>query len=98
MTATAFDRDRIPLGASLSAMFSSDIGHWDVPDMTEVLEEAWENVERGWLDRDQFRDFTFGNVLRFYTDSNPNFFRGTVVEDAVERALSGQEPARQAAR
>ena len=87
MTASAFDRERIPLGASISAMFSSDIGHWDVPDMTEVLGEAYENVEKGWLDSAQFRDFVFGNVLRFYTDTNPDFFRGTVVDQAVQNAL-----------
>ena len=85
MTSSAFDRDRIPGGVELSAMFSSDIGHWDVPDMTEVLEEAWENVEKGWLDRDQFRRFVFENVARFYTESNPDFFRGTVVEGAVAK-------------
>ena len=64
-------------------MFSSDIGHWDVPDMTEVLEEAYENVDHGWLDAAQFRDFVFGNVTRFYTDTDPDFFRGTVVERPV---------------
>ncbi len=83
MTPTAFERDRIPQGAQINAMFSSDIGHWDVPDMTEVLEEAYENVEHGWLDAAQFRDFVFANVARFYTDSNPEFFRGTSVEGAV---------------
>ena len=51
-----------------------------------MLAEAYENVEKGWLDADQFRDFVFGNVLRFYTDTNPDFFRGTVVEAAVDRA------------
>jgi hypothetical protein len=90
MTASAFDRERIPLGASISAMFSSDIGHWDVPDMTEVLGEAYENVEKGWLDSSQFRDFVFGNVLRFYTDTNPDFFRGTVVDQAVQNALMAE--------
>jgi predicted TIM-barrel fold metal-dependent hydrolase len=83
MTATAFDPRRNPFGSRIHAMFSSDIGHWDVPDMTEVLEEAWEHVEKGWLDRSAFRDFVFGNVARFYTDTNPDFFRGTVVEEAV---------------
>jgi predicted TIM-barrel fold metal-dependent hydrolase len=91
MTASAFDQDRIPLGAQLSAMFSSDIGHWDVPDMTEVLEEAYENVEKGWLDTSQFRDFVFGNVLRFYTDTNRDFFRGTAVEAAVETAIEANQ-------
>lgn len=87
MTPAAFDRDRIPLGAHISAMFSSDIGHWDVPDMTEVLEEAYENVDKGWLDAAQFREFVFGNVARFYTDTNPDFFRGTVVEAAVAKEV-----------
>ena len=92
MTASAFDRDRIPLGASISAMFSSDIGHWDVPDMTEVLEEAFENVEKGWLDEAQFRDFVFANVMRFYTDTNRDFFRGTCVEAAVADELRQRGP------
>jgi predicted TIM-barrel fold metal-dependent hydrolase len=90
MTATAFDVDRIPLGTPLRAMFSSDIGHWDVPDMTQVLKEAYENVDKGWLDRDQFRDFTFGNVARFYTDTNPAFFEGTAVEAEVAAAISSR--------
>ena len=85
MTATAFDRDRIPLGASVNAMFSSDIGHWDVPDMTKVLPEAYELVEDGFIDMDDFRDFTYGNVVRMHTGMNPDFFKGTVVEDAVEK-------------
>jgi predicted TIM-barrel fold metal-dependent hydrolase len=89
MTATAFDTRRTPFGARLSAIFSSDIGHWDVPDMTEVLEEAHEAVDRGWLDAVQFRDFTFANAARLYTDANPAFFQGTAVEEAVARELSG---------
>jgi len=93
MTATAFDRDRIPLGAAVGAMFSSDIGHWDVPDMTEVLEEAHENVDKGWLDQAQFRDFVFGNVARFYTDSNPAFFEGTAVAGPVGELLQAEESA-----
>ncbi len=92
MTASAFDRDRIPLGASISAMFSSDIGHWDVPEMTEVLEEAFENVEKGWLNEAQFRDFVFGNAMRFYTDTNRDFFRGTSVELAVADELQQRGP------
>ncbi|MBW1885223.1 MAG: amidohydrolase family protein [Deltaproteobacteria bacterium] len=92
MTATAFDRDRIPLGAAISAMFSSDIGHWDVPEMTEVLEEAFENVEKGWIDEAQFRDFVFGNAMRFYTDTNRDFFRGTSVEATVADELRHRGP------
>jgi len=92
MTATAFDRDRIPLGTEIGAMFSSDVGHWDVPDMTEVLEEAYENVDKGWLDEGQFRDFVFGNVARFYTDTNPAFFEGTAVAESVADWIARPEP------
>ena len=87
MAGTAFDCSRTPFGRPLNAIFSSDIGHWDVPDMTEVLDEAWEQVEHGWLDRAAFRDFTFTNPVRFYTDTNPDFFTGTVVEKAVNAEL-----------
>ena len=53
-----------------------------------MLAEAFENVEKGWLDARQFRDFVFGNVVRFYTDSNPDFFRGTRVEAEVASEIA----------
>ena len=37
MTALAFDAERNPLGARLRALFASDIGHWDVPDVRDGL-------------------------------------------------------------
>jgi predicted TIM-barrel fold metal-dependent hydrolase len=88
LNALAFDRALLPLGARLNAMFASDIGHWDVPDMRGVLIEAWELVEHGLLDHDEFRDFTFGNVARTLTAGNPDFFAGTVVESAVGKLLA----------
>ena len=88
LVGTAFDRRRNPFGAELRAMFSSDIGHWDVPEMTEVLAEAHEGVGNGGLTPAQFRDFAFANVARFYTDSNPDFFRGTSVERAVAESVA----------
>jgi hypothetical protein len=84
MNALAFQENRWPFGATLNAMYGSDIGHFDVPSLPDVLHEAWENVERGWMDRGQFRRFMFDNPARFYLDSNPDFFAGTVVEDAVK--------------
>ena len=69
-------------------MMGSDIAHWDVPDMTEVLEEAWEMVDHGWIDEADFREFTFVNPVRFYTGTNPDYFKGTVVGDAVARFLA----------
>ena len=38
-------------------MLGSDIGHWDVPDMRDVVPEAYELVEDGRLVADQFRAF-----------------------------------------
>jgi len=83
LNALAFDRALLPHGARLNAMFASDIGHWDVPDMRRVLVEAWELVDDGLLDADEFRDFTCGNVVRMLTAGNPEFFAGTAVADAV---------------
>jgi len=77
-----------PFGARLRAIFSSDIGHWDVPDMTEVLEEAYELVEHGLLTEDDFRDFVFTNPATLWTGMNPDFFKGTVVEQAAARVAN----------
>lgn len=74
----AFDADR--LHGALSPIFSSDIGHWDVAHMHEVLPEAYEHIEHDWMTPDQFRAFMCDNALRMYTQANPDFFSGTVVE------------------
>jgi predicted TIM-barrel fold metal-dependent hydrolase len=79
----AFDGKLLPRGVRLNAMFASDIGHWDVPDVREVLPEAWELVEHGHLSEENFSDFACGNVVRMLTDLNPRFFEGTAVADAV---------------
>lgn len=84
----AFDSTSLPFGVTLSPLFGSDIGHWDVREMSEVLHEAFELVEYERLDRAQFRAFTFENAARFYTDTNPEFFRGTKVADDVDRLLA----------
>jgi predicted TIM-barrel fold metal-dependent hydrolase len=84
LNATAFDARMNPLGAKLRAIFSSDIGHWDVPDMSEVLEEAWELVDKGLISESDFRDFTFTNSATMWAEADPGFFEGTVVESAVD--------------
>lgn len=71
----------------LNPMFSSDIGHFDVIDMSGVLEEAFELVEDGELTEEQFSSFTFGNTARLHTSLNPEFFAGTVVEEAVSESV-----------
>jgi predicted TIM-barrel fold metal-dependent hydrolase len=76
----AFDPRIAALGAQLPAIFGSDIGHWDVPEFDAPLAEAYELVERGFLDEDAFRDFVLTNALRCYGALNPEFFVGTAVE------------------
>jgi hypothetical protein len=82
MTAWAFDKHG---NHRLNPIFSSDVGHFDVLDMSEVLEEAWELVEHGLIGEDDFRQFVFTNPARLHTALNPDFFKGTVVEDAVAK-------------
>ena len=87
LNAWAFNGKANPMGARLNALFSSDIGHFDVPDMTEVVPEAYELVEDGLLDSDDFRDFMFANAVRFWGEVNPEFFKGTVVEKQAAEVL-----------
>ena len=88
MNAHAFNTKMNPFGAKLKTIFSSDIGHWDVPDMLEVVEEAYELVEKGAITEDNFRDFVFTNPARMWTDMNPDFFKGTVVEKDIAKLLA----------
>jgi hypothetical protein len=84
-TAWAFDR-RGP--HRLRPISSSDVGHFDVTDMSGVLAEAHELVEHGLLTPDDFREFAFTNAVRLHTALNPGFFEGTAVEDPVARELA----------
>jgi predicted TIM-barrel fold metal-dependent hydrolase len=84
----AFNRKANPMHARINALFSSDIGHFDVPDMTEVVPEAYELVEHGLLTDDDFRDFMFENAVRFWGEVNPDFFKGTVVEKQAAEVLA----------
>jgi predicted TIM-barrel fold metal-dependent hydrolase len=86
-TGLAFDKKYLPNGARLNPLLGSDIGHWDVRDIRMVLPEAWELVEKGTLTPEDFRDFTFGNVVRMLTDVNPDFFKGTAVETSVDNFI-----------
>jgi hypothetical protein len=88
LNALAFDAKGSPFGARLRAFYGSDIGHWDVPDMREAAEEAWELVEDGIIGEEDLREFVFVNPARLWTEVNPDFFRGTVVQSAVQRLLA----------
>ncbi len=93
INAWAFNRKFNPYGARLHALFGSDIGHFDVPDMGEVLPEAHELVENGLITPNDFRDFVFANAVRLWTAGNPGFFKGTRVEKPAAEAMSQARPA-----
>lgn len=88
LIAWAFRDDINPLGAKLQPLFGSDISHWDVPDMTEPVEEAYELVEHGLLTADQFREFMFENAVKLHASTNPGFFEGTAVEAQASEVIA----------
>jgi predicted TIM-barrel fold metal-dependent hydrolase len=83
MNSLAFNKGISPFATTLKIVFGSDIGHWDVEDVSDVVREAHELVEDGLITDDEFRQFTFENAAHLYGDGNPNFFRGTAVESSV---------------
>ena len=85
--AWAFNSKLNPGNSRIRAMFSSDAGHWDVQDMTEILGEAYELVEEGHITDEDFHDFTFGFPVSFYSSLNKDFFKGTRVEGQVAKYL-----------
>ena len=85
-----FDHPIIDADGRLNAVYGSDIGHWDVPDMAEVLAEVLEPLEEGLMTEDDFRAFVFENPARLLTANNPDFFRGTIVEADVKGMLAGE--------
>jgi hypothetical protein len=88
MIAWAFNDKVNPLGARLRPIFGSDVSHWDVPDFTEPVEEAFELVEDGVISEADFRELMFVNPARLHYGMNPRFFEGTVVERQVADAAS----------
>jgi predicted TIM-barrel fold metal-dependent hydrolase len=92
MNATAFGRGN-PFGSKLNAIYSSDIGHFDVIDFRDPLPEAYELVEDGHITEDNFRDFVFANAVRLWGTQNPKFFEGTVVAKEAAAVLAAQNAA-----
>jgi len=87
MNAWAFNTQGESLRCASQGSFQSDIGHWDVPDVTEVVAEAYELVEKNLITEEDFRDFVLTNAVSFYTSMNPEFFNRTVVEKDVKKLL-----------
>ncbi len=92
MIATAFNRRLNPLGAELKPVFGSDIGHWDVIDASSVLTEAWSLVNAKLLTEENFREFTFVNPAMMHLSMNPDYYRGTAIEDAAAALLRSNVP------
>ena len=88
INAWAFNSRTNPCRARIRTLLGSDIGHFDVVNMNEVLEEAYELVEGGLITDQDFREFVFTNPLHFWADGNPDFFKGTVLESDAAGALA----------
>ncbi|MBD2096995.1 amidohydrolase family protein [Trichocoleus sp. FACHB-591] len=89
--AAAFNDKANPLGVKINAIYSSDVGHWDVPDLTAPLAESWELVEEGVISEADFKAYVFENPYKFYTEANPDFFTGTAIESQVKPVASQAE-------
>ena len=89
--AAAFNDKANPLGVKLNAIYSSDVGHWDVPDLTAPLAESWDLVREGVISEADFKAYVFGNPYKFYTQANPDFFKGTAVESKLPKTESQVE-------
>ncbi len=84
MNAWGFNDKVNPYGARIKTLFGSDIGHFDVQNMRDVLVEAHELVDDGIITAHDFRDFVCGYPLEFWTGMNPSFFKGTVIEKVAD--------------
>jgi len=83
----ALDARANPRRTRLKPVFSSDIGHWDVPDIKTVLLESHKLVDKGLLTDADYRDFVFTYPAQLHLKANPDFFAGTVVESATAKIV-----------
>jgi hypothetical protein len=63
------------------------MGHYDLTDLRNAAVEAYEGVQNGLMDEEDFRDFVFVNPIKLHAGMNPNFFRGTILEQQAEKVL-----------
>ena len=79
MSAAAFEPRKNPFGARLGAIYGSDMGHFDLPDVRDAAAQAWEMVEQGCIREEDFRDFVFTNPVRAKAE-----LKALVPQDAKE--------------
>ena len=60
--------------------------------MSGVLQEAWAMVEHETINEDDFKEFVFTNTAEMHAQMNPDFYKGTVVEDAVAQVMAEKQP------
>jgi predicted TIM-barrel fold metal-dependent hydrolase len=77
-------------GAHLKPMFSSDISHFDVPVMSEVVPSAHSLLTEGLMSEAQFRDFVFANAVRLHGGANRDFFQGTRIQAEAAEVLRSE--------
>ena len=65
-----------PLASSSRRSSGPDVGHWDVPDMLDVVAEAYELVERELVGVEDFRDFVFTNPVMLHAGMKPQLLQG----------------------
>jgi predicted TIM-barrel fold metal-dependent hydrolase len=87
INAWAFNTRVNPYRARIRTLLGSDIGHFDVVNMNEVLKEAYELVDDGLITEMDFREFVFTNPVRFWAEGNPDFFKGTGIENEAAQEL-----------
>ena len=73
-----------------------DFTHFDVPDFREMIPEAFEMVEKGFVTDQGFRELPFTNAAMLQTRNNPAFFKGSIVEQAVADELGLETASRTA--
>lgn len=87
----AFNRKANPFGDRVKAFLASDAGHWDVPDLTAVVSNAYSLLEREILTEEDLRYFLSTHALELYTGLNRDFFKGTTIEQEAETYLASAE-------
>ncbi|MDR2613804.1 MAG: amidohydrolase family protein [Candidatus Accumulibacter sp.] len=76
----AFNAKAAPLNTQVNMFWSSDLGHWDVPEINTILADTFQLVEEGIITAENFKQLVFKGPYEFYTANNPDFFKGTAVE------------------
>jgi hypothetical protein len=90
--AHAFNDKANPLGVKINAIYSSEVGHWDVPDLTEVLADSYRLVDQGVITEADFKAWVFDNPYKLYNEANADVFIGTTIESKVDvrRAVAAE--------